>query len=106
MERLDSSYHLVNKFSSEGDAQEACDRVSEYLTSLRETDNQVDLFTRPFQRNSGWHVIVSGIRPDRRVEERIEQYLSSGEPTSLPPDILAILLHREALIRGGSIGRR
>lgn len=85
-----SGYWRAARFKGEKDAgrsYQACQHL------IREPD--VDLSAFRFQLNKVWHVAVLGpTPPPEEIAQEVEELLSPGEPTALPPDILNMLLAR------------
>ena len=83
-------YWRAARFKGEkeaGRSYQACQRL------IRHPD--VDLSAYRFQLNRIWHVAVLGPdTPPEEIAKKVEELLSSGESTTLPPEILKILLAR------------
>ncbi len=60
------------------------------------TDPENDLSVYRIQLNTIWHVVVLGQQPPERLEQKLQEILASGEPTSLPPELLKLLTERRA----------
>lgn len=91
-ERARAPYCQAARFASEADAGQVYFKVQG--TILREPDN--DLSTYRLQLNLVWHVAVLGVQPPRSLDRRLRKILAAGDPTTLPPDVLELLLQRRA----------
>ena len=62
-----------------------------------------DLSAYRFQLNSVYHVAVLGQPPPADLDEQLREILASGEPATLPPEVLAALAERRRQMsrRGG-----
>ncbi len=55
-----------------------------------------DLSAYRVQLDGVYHVVVVGVRPPARLEERLTAILAAGEPAELPPAVQQTLLARRA----------
>ena len=53
-----------------------------------------DLSAYRFQLNTVYHVAVLGEPPPAELDQQLTEILSTGEPATLPPDVLAALAER------------
>src|SRR5438045_2323224 len=91
-ERAREPYCKAARFASEADDGQVYFKAQG--TILREPDN--DLSTYRLQLNLVWHVAVLGVQPPRSLDRRLRKILAAGDPTTLPPDVLELLLQRRA----------
>ena len=54
----------------------------------------MDLSTFRVQINRVWHVAVLGETPPEDLDQRLSAILSAGEPTTLPDELLGLLMER------------
>jgi hypothetical protein len=86
-----NSYVRPARFPSERRAAGAYFRVQEAIFT---TECALSAFR--LQLNRRWHVVVVGTPPPEELEGIIRKILAAGEPTTLPAEVLAILLQRRA----------
>jgi hypothetical protein len=85
-------YFKVARFSSERPAGKAYNLAQELIYR----DTRCDLSVYRLQLEAIWHVAVLGEQPQRKLQRRLEAILSTGEPTTLPEEILRELERRRA----------
>src|SRR6266545_3456250 len=61
-----------------------------------ETPYDLSIYRLRLGHNLVWHVAVLGSPPPEDLQRRIEEILSTGEPVTLPDDILTHLVQRRA----------
>ena len=92
-------YHRAARFAGEQPAGRA------YFAAQRVIFNGPpnDLSAYRFQLNSVYHVAVLGQPPPADFDEQLREILASGEPATLPPEVLAALTERRRQMsrRGG-----
>jgi hypothetical protein len=84
-------YELAARFPTERRVGRAYYQVQEALFTT-----ECDLSSFRLQLNRLWHVAVVGTPPPEELEGTIRRILAAGEATSLPAEVLAILLQRRA----------
>lgn len=85
-------YYQAARFASEADAGHIYFKAQDLL--LHGPDN--DLSAYRLQLNLIWHVAVLGEQPPRSLDRRLRRILAAGDPTTLPTDVLELLLQRRA----------
>jgi hypothetical protein len=85
-------YFKVARFSGERPAGKAYNQAQELI--YRDTCCELSVYR--LQLETIWHVAVLGEQPQRSLKRRLEAILSSGEPTTLPEEILKELERRRA----------
>ncbi len=83
-------YHKTARFAGERPAGRVYDRLQELVY----TTPTCDLSVFRLQLNRVFHVTVLGQPPPDDLDRRIMQLLARGEPTMLPPAVLAALVER------------
>jgi hypothetical protein len=74
---------------------------------IYEAPERTDLSVFRLQLDQLWHVAALGITPPATVLHAIEDILASGEPVTLPDDVVTVLTERRAqAIRQGSWSER
>src|SRR4051812_24784582 len=86
------AYLKVARFSSEGPAGRAYFAAQEAIYS----EPRCDLSVYRLQLEKIYHVAVLGDSPPRRLERTLRQILAAGDPASLPPELIQILIERRA----------
>src|SRR4051794_17359869 len=89
-EQEPAPYYRAARFPSERPAGRAYDRLQEAIFGR----SDADLSAFRFQLNRIYHVAVLGQSPPEDFDRRLQRILSSGEPVSLPYDVLARLHER------------
>jgi hypothetical protein len=85
-------YFKVARFSGERPAGQAYTQAQELIYRAPECE----LSVYRLQLDATWHVAILGEQPRRTLQRRLETILSSGEPASLPEEILRELQRRRA----------
>jgi hypothetical protein len=85
-------YYRAARFASEADAAQAYFKAQDVV--FRDPDN--DLSAYRLQFDLVWHVAVLGAQPTRALDRRLRRVLSAGDPTTLPAEVLELLLQRRA----------
>src|SRR5712691_9777452 len=85
------SYLQAARFSGERPAGRAYVRIQALLFRAR-----ADLSAYRFHLERVWHVAVLGQEPPQTLDRRIRRALASGEPATLPEEILTLLWERRA----------
>lgn len=86
-------YYQAARFGRERLAKRAYFRAQESVFRARE---DVDLSVYRFLLEHVSHVVVIGETPPAELDRRLRKILAAGESTSLPEDILHLLLQRRA----------
>lgn len=86
-------YYQAARFSSEATAGRAYFLAHRAIFKARE---QCDLSAYRFQLNRIYHVAVLGETPPEELDRRLRKILAAGELTSLPEDVLQLLIARRA----------
>lgn len=96
-------YYQAARFADEKPAGRAYFQAQETL--FRNPDCDLSVFRVQLNRIS--HVVLLGDLPEPELEQKLLQILSSGEPASLPLDILKVLQERrvQAIKRGPWVER-
>jgi hypothetical protein len=89
------AYHQTARYPSERPAGKAYEKAQALIYKRQD----VDLSTYRLIYQKRWHVSVLGEVPPTEVDRRVRQILSSGEPATLPDDVLRALNHRRLLAR-------
>lgn len=97
-------WYQAARFDSEPPARKAYFQAQELLR--RDQDNELSAYR--FLLNQVSHVSIVGDEPRAELAQQIEAILSTGEPASLPPEILQQLFARRAQMvrRHGSWSER
>lgn len=90
-EQARPAYLEVARF---GDEQPAARAYQAAQTAIAETP--CDLSTFRLQLDQVWHVAVLGAVPSRKLDRQLRAILATGEPTSLPPEVVRALIARRA----------
>jgi hypothetical protein len=90
--RSPSLYLQAARFPSERKAERAYFRAQEALYKAPECD----LSSYRFLLDRISHVAVLGTPPSEELDRTIRRILASGEPASLPEEVLTLLLQRRA----------
>jgi hypothetical protein len=85
-------YYRAARFASEADAGQTYFKAQDAI--FRDPDN--DLSAYRLQLNLVWHVAVLGAQPPRRLDRQLRRILAAGDPTTLPAEVLELLLKRRA----------
>lgn len=85
-------YYLAARFPGERLAGRAYFQAQELIFNTPDSD----LSVFRIQLNQIYHVAVLGIPPPQELEQKLRSILSTGDSTSLPADILKVLLQRRA----------
>ena len=88
------AYAQAARYADEQEAGEAYDHAQEAIYGTHH-----ELSAYRLQLEQIWHVAVVGDRPPEDFDQLIQAILSTGEPTTLPPDILAFLHQRRLKAR-------
>jgi hypothetical protein len=85
-------YYQAARFAGDAEAGQA------YLKAQAEILRapEADLSTYRLQLNQVWHVTVLGEQPTRVLERRLRRILATGEPATLPDEVLELLQRRRA----------
>lgn len=87
-------YEKASKFVGEEPAGLAYAEAQEVIY----TDTSCDLSTYRLQLNEEWHVAVLGLKPQEQTLRRLEDILATGEPTTLPAEIMSYLRRRRTIM--------
>jgi len=92
------AFHETARFSGEEPAGQAYERAQEALYSGPPND----LSAFRLILNQAWHVTVIGQLPPTALSEQLDAILSTGEPATLPDELLRTLQERQrqAIRRG------
>lgn len=82
-------YHVASRFVGEKPAGRAYQRTQELIY-----ESQTDLSAFRLQLTQVWHVAVIGEMPPAELDRRLRSILATGEPTSLPDDVVQVLFAR------------
>jgi hypothetical protein len=85
-------YFKVARFTGERPAGRAYNQAQELIYRAP----ACGLSVYRLQLEASWHVAVVGEEPQRKLQRRLEDILSTGEPTTLPEEILRELERRRA----------
>ncbi|MCZ7570763.1 MAG: hypothetical protein M5U01_19560 [Ardenticatenaceae bacterium] len=83
------AYCKAARFASEESAGQAYFQTQEAILNV-----PCDLSTYRFQLQQIWHVAVVGEPPSEELEQQLDEILSGGARTSLPPEILFFFQER------------
>jgi len=74
------------------------DSAGHVYAALQQTifDSDSELSCFRLQLNTTWHTVVLGEPPARELADKLEVLLASGEPATLPDEVLSYLLLRRA----------
>lgn len=86
------AYYQAARFERERLAKKAYFRAQEIIFHAP----KVDLSAYRFLLNHISHVVVIGEPPPTELDRRLRKILATGQPTSLPSDILQLLVERRA----------
>src|SRR5713226_9266072 len=89
-ERAREPYCQAARFASETDAGQVYFKAQDVI----QHDPTNDLSTYRLQLDQIWHVAVLGEQPTRRLDRQLRRILAVGDPTTLPTEILELLLQR------------
>ncbi len=90
-------YHLAARFASEGPAGAAYFAAQE---AIYDHAGDVDLSAYRFQLNRVYHVAVLGDPPPTALHDALRAILWTGEPATVPEDVLKLLNARRAEATG------
>jgi len=91
-------YYQAARFTGEQPAGDAYFEAQDLIYG----NPDCDLSAYRLQFNHIWHVLVLGDPPPEALKQEIKAILSTGQPTSLPLDLLNILkIRREIAIKQG-----
>jgi len=85
-------YCQARRFASEADAGQVYFKAQDVI----QHDPTNDLSTYRLQLDQIWHVAVLGEQPTRRLARQLRRILAAGDPTTLPTQILELLLRRRS----------
>lgn len=88
-----SIYCQAARFRMEAPARRAYDQAQELIFSSRE---HCDLSAYRFLLERVSHVVVLGEAPPEEIAQRLQTILATGEPTTLPEEIVRLLCARRA----------
>ena len=86
-------YYRAARFRNERPAGKAYGKAQALIYKARET---IDLSCYRFHLNKVWHVTVLGDPPPEELEKKLTQILATGEPATLPSEVLEQLARRRA----------
>jgi hypothetical protein len=89
------AYHQAARYRNERPAGKAYTKAQELIYKR----SDVDLSAYRLLVKKQWHVSVLGEMPPEEVDKRVRQILASGEPATLPEEILRVLHHRRLLAK-------
>jgi hypothetical protein len=89
------AYHQAARYRTERPAGKAYAKAQELIYKR----DDVDLSAYRLLVRKQWHVSVLGELPPEEVDKRVRQILKSGEPATLPEEILRVLNHRRLLAK-------
>ena len=92
------TFHQTARFSGEAPAGRAYEQAQEALY----TGPPNDLSTYRIILNQAWYVTVIGDHPPRELRDQLRTILTTGEPATLPDELLRSLheRRRQAIRRG------
>ena len=83
-------YYRAARFRGERPAGRAYGAAQALLFATEECE----LSAYRFHLDRIWHVVVLGDTPSADLAEKLEAVLATGESTSLPPQVLGVLMER------------
>ena len=89
------AYHQTSRYPSERPSLKAYAKAQELIYKRPD----VDLSTYRLIYQQRWHVSVLGDNPPVEVDRRVRKILASGEPATLPDEILKALNHRRLIAK-------
>ena len=87
------SFHQAARYPDEQSSETPYDQAQQ---TIYETPCDLSIYRLRLGHNLVWHVAVLGSPPPEDLQRRIEEILSTGEPVTLPDDILTHLVQRRA----------
>ena len=93
-EQLQEPFCIAAKFRAEPTSRRA------YFTAQNtiKKDRDNDLSVYRFQLSGVFHVVVLGMAPPAPLEQQLRQILTTGDPATLPENVIALLFARRAEI--------
>ena len=88
-------YHQTSRYANERPSLKAYAKAQELIYKRPD----VDLSTYRLIYQQRWHVSVLGDSPPVEVDRRVRKILESGEPATLPDEVLKALNHRRLLAK-------
>jgi len=85
-------YYQAARFPDEQQAGRAYSQAQAAI--FANPDNALSAYR--LQLNQVWHVAVLGEPPPAELEQKLQDILASGEPTTLPEEVLKVLAQRRA----------
>jgi hypothetical protein len=89
-EQEQTPYYRAARFKGEEPAGKAYFKAQEAIFNVPECD----VSTYRFHINRIWHVAALGDSPPEALDQKLQEILSTGEPVSLPPNLLKLLTER------------